>query len=324
MASSQLIRQWTLLQELAVSYRGRTMEELGRLLEVGKRTARRDLESLEAAGFPVEKYRDGREMRYRLMRGHKPPQIPFDLSEALALYNSTLLSPLFPNAAYHGLLESALIKLQNALPPQVRDYVGRMKVAFSHRSPTHHHPRLLAVVRILQEQAAVSCRVRMRYENLRGEVKERLVDPYCLRIHQGEIYLLGHCHLRGQPRIFLVDRIQDIVPLEDEFQMPADFSAEDLLNSSLGIYLGQAGEAVLRFRDEAARYVLQRPLHPEQVIEEQSNGHLVVRVPVRGEREVIQAVLRFGAMAEVLDPPELRDAARTELQKMVELYGPVG
>jgi predicted DNA-binding transcriptional regulator YafY len=241
----------------------------------------------------------------------------------LALYNSTLLSPLFPNAAYHGLLESALVKLQNALPLQVRDYVGRMKVAFSHRSPTHHHPRLLAVVRILQEQAADSCQVRMRYENLRGEVKERLVDPYCLRIHQGDIYLLGHCHLRGQPRIFLVDRIQDVVPLEDEFQMPPAFSSEDLLNSSLGIYLGKAGEAVLRFRDEAARYVLQRPLHPEQTIEEQSNAHVVVRVPVRGEREVIQAVLRFGALAEVLAPPELRDAARTELQKMVAQYDPV-
>ena len=46
MVSSQLIRQWTLLQELAVSYRGKTMEELGRLLEVGKRTARRDLEAV--------------------------------------------------------------------------------------------------------------------------------------------------------------------------------------------------------------------------------------------------------------------------------------
>ena len=147
MASNQLIRQWTLLQEIAVSYRGKTMEELGRLLEVGKRTVRRDLEALEAAGFPVEKYRDGREVRYRLMRGHTPPQTPFDLSWALALYNATLLSPLFPNAAYHVLLESALVKLQNALPPQVRDYVGRMKVAFSHRSPTHHHPRLLAVLR---------------------------------------------------------------------------------------------------------------------------------------------------------------------------------
>lgn len=119
MASSQLIRQWTLLQELAVSYRGKTMEELGRLLEVGKRTARRDLEALEAAGFPVEKVRDGREVCYRLLRGHKPPQIPFDLSEALALYNATLLSPPFPNAAYHALLESALVKLQNDLPPQV-------------------------------------------------------------------------------------------------------------------------------------------------------------------------------------------------------------
>ncbi len=119
-----------------------------------------------------------------------------------------------------------------------------------------------------------------------------------------------------------MDRVQDVVPLEEEFQAPPEFSSEDLLNSSLGVCLGKAGEAVLRFRDEVARYVLQRPLHPEQVIQEQSDAHVVIRVPVRGEREVIQAVLRFGALAEVLDPPELREATRAELQRMAQLYTP--
>lgn len=313
MASSQLIRQWTLLQELAVSYRGKTMEELGRLLEVGKRTARRDLEALEAAGFPVEKVRDGREVCYRLLRGHKPPQIPFDLSEALALYNAPLLSPLFPNAApttcfWNPRWSQAAERLAAPGARLRGPHEGSVQ------PPLANPPPLATAGRgahILQEQAADSCRMRMRYENLRGEVKERPVDPYCLRIH-----------LRGQSRVFPVDRVQDVVPLEEEFQAPPEFSSEDLLNSSLGVCLGKAGEAVLRFRDEVARYVLQRPLHPEQVIQEQSDAHVVIRVPVRGEREVIQAVLRFGALAEVLDPPELREATRAELQRMAQLYTP--
>jgi predicted DNA-binding transcriptional regulator YafY len=77
---------------------------------------------------------------------------------------------------------------------------------------------------------------------------------------------------------------------------------------------------VLRFRDEAARYVHQRPLHPDQKVLEQADGHLLVEVPVRGDREVIQAVLRFGSLAEVVGPEPLRDAFRTELARMSGLY----
>ncbi|MDW7712574.1 MAG: transcriptional regulator [Deferrisomatales bacterium] len=322
MPSSQLIRQWTLLQELAVSYRGKTMEELARLLEVGKRTARRDLEALEAAGFPTEKVPDGRHVRYRLLRGYSPPQIPFDLAEALGLFHAALLSPLFANSAYHELLESALVKLQHAFPPSIRDYVGRSKVALSHRSPVAHSPRLLGVVRILQEQAADACRVRLTYENLKGEIAERLVDPYCLRLYQGDIYLLGHCHLRGTERVFLADRIRDVTPLDEEFRKPPGFEPEDLLDTSLGIYLGEPYTAVLRFWDEAARYVLQRPLHPDQRVLERGDGHVLLEVPVRGEREVLHGVLRFGAKAEVVGPPPLREAARQELSRMAALYHP--
>lgn len=296
------------------------MGELARLLEVNKRTARRDLEDLQAAGFPLEKVPDGKHVRYRLLRGHSPPQIPFDLSEALSLYHATLLSPLFGNAAYHELLESALVKLQHAFPPAIREYVGRFKVAFSHRSPTHHAPRLLGVVRVLQEQASENCRVRIAYENLKGEVTERVVDPYCLRLYQGDIYLLGHCHLRGTERIFLADRIRDVEPLDEEFRPPPGFDPEELLDTSLGIYIGEPYVARLRFRDEAARYVLQRPLHPDQRVLAQCDGEVLVEVPARGEREVLHAVLRFGRLAEVVGPEKLREAARRELAAMAGAY----
>jgi predicted DNA-binding transcriptional regulator YafY len=322
MPSDQLIRQWTLLQELAVSFRGKTMTDLGRLLEVSKRTARRDLEDLEAAGFPVEKVPDGKEVRFRLARGNAPPQIPFDLSEALALYQATLLSPLFGNAAYHVLLEAALVKLQADFPPPVRDYIGRCKVAFSHRSPVTHPPQLLGTVRVLAEQVSDRCRVRLTYENLKGERTERVVDPYALRLHRGDIYLLGHCHLRGTERVFLVDRIKDVTPLDEDFQPPAGLDPEDLLDTSLGIYLGEATAAVLRFRDEAARYVAQRPLHPDQKVLEQADGRLLVEVPIRGHREVIQTVLRFGARAEVVGPESLRQTFGAELDRMVAVYRP--
>jgi predicted DNA-binding transcriptional regulator YafY len=321
MPSDQLVRQWTLLQELAVSRRGKSLPELGRLLEVSPRTARRDVEDLQAAGFPVEPLREGKSVRFRLERNYAPPQIPLELGEALALYHATLFSTLFSNPAYHTPLEAALVKLLHAFPPAVREYVGRFKVAWSHRSPAARSPQLLGVVRVLQEQASDGCRVRLVYRSLKGETTERLVDPYCLRVHQGEIYLLGYCHLRGAERVFLLDRVEQVLPQDEPFQVAPGFDPEHLLKTSLGIYLGKPYRASLRFHGEAASYVLERPIHPEQHLVARSDAEVVIEVPVRGEKEVLQTVLRFGASAEILGPSELRAAARAEVRKIAALYG---
>jgi predicted DNA-binding transcriptional regulator YafY len=146
------------------------------------------------------------------------------------------------------------------------------------------------------------------------------VDPYCVRVHGGELYLLGLCHLRGETRVFLADRIRDCEPLEEDFRLPPGFDLQALFRSTLGIYLGNPGHAVVRFEGTAARYIEQRPLHPEQEAIEQADGHLVIRVPIRGYEEITHEVLRFGSRAEVLNPPELRGHFRREVERMAGRY----
>ncbi len=320
MASSQLVRQWNLVQELAVSRRGKTTAELAQLLEVTPRTARRDLQDVEAAGLPVEHLRDGREVRHRLQRSRSLPEIPLHLDEALALTHAVLLSPLFVHPAYHERLESGLRKVLLALPPTVRAYVDRSRAAFAHRSPAARPPGLLEVIRRLQEQVAARCRVRITYQNLKGEVSERLVDPYRLRVYQNDLYLVGHCHLRGELRVFHTERIGRVDPLDASFSPPADLDVDRLLRTSLGIHQGRPGHAVVRFEAEAARYVLHRPLHPDQQVLERADGHLVIRVPVRGRDEITHEVLRFGPRAEVLGPPDLRAHVAGQVRALAASY----
>ena len=50
--NSELIRQWTILQQLASS-RASTIPSLSADLNVTTRTIRRDLVALQAAGFPI-------------------------------------------------------------------------------------------------------------------------------------------------------------------------------------------------------------------------------------------------------------------------------
>jgi predicted DNA-binding transcriptional regulator YafY len=320
MPSEQLIRQWILLQELAATRRGRTLPDLARAAEVTTRTVRRDLAALELAGFLVERASEDRPLRLRLQPGTALPQIPFQLEEALALHQAALSAPLFQNPAFHPHLEAGLRKLRAALPSGVSEYLGRVGVAFSHRSPARSSPDALTTVRILEEQSADGCRVRFSYRNLEGQESRRTVDPYCLRLHAGDLYLLGFCHRRGEPRVFLVDRIRDCEPLEDAFDPPPDFDPEKLFDSSLGIYLGPAAQALVRLAGPVARYVRERPLHPDQEVMEEADGYLVVRVPIRGFEEVTREILRFGAGAEILEPRELRQHVKAEVGRIAGMY----
>jgi len=321
MPSGQLVRQWTLLQELAVSRFGRTAAELARAAEASARTVRRDLADLEAAGFPIERLRDGREVRYRLAHTKALPQIPLDLREALALHQAALTASLFHNAAFHEPLESALRKILRTLPERVRAHLGRVSAAWSHRSPASSRAGLLHTLRVLSEQAAARCRVRMRYHNLEDELRDRVVDPYLLRQHNADVYLLAHCHFRNEVRLFHTERILEVEPLDEEYQMPPGFDPDRVFAESLGVFLGPAGHAVVRFTGWAARYVLHRPLHPDQQVLERSDGHVVVRVPVRGHAEITQEVLRFGDRAELLGPPDLRAHVAAQVRALAERYG---
>ncbi|MBI5014609.1 MAG: WYL domain-containing protein [Deltaproteobacteria bacterium] len=130
-----------------------------------------------------------------------------------------------------------------------------------------------------------------------------MVDPYCLRVHGRDLYLLGHCHLRQEPRVFRVDRIAAAEPLDEEYRLPAGFDPEGFLATSLGVFLGEPGEAVVRFDGVAARFVAEHPLHP-----------------YRGDVEILLTVQRYGQGAEVLGPPELRDRARAEVEAMRARY----
>jgi predicted DNA-binding transcriptional regulator YafY len=53
MRNAEVIRQWNILQALATSRLGQTIDQLAELAGVTTRTIRRDLEALSVAGFPV-------------------------------------------------------------------------------------------------------------------------------------------------------------------------------------------------------------------------------------------------------------------------------
>ena len=121
----QQIRQWRLLH-LLVSRRGRTIPELMQEIGCSRRTAWRDLEVLQAVGFPITNERDGRESRYRLIEGPRGlPPIPFTLTELLSLHlGRHLLLPLRATP-FGEPIHTALQKITATLAPETKVFLCR-------------------------------------------------------------------------------------------------------------------------------------------------------------------------------------------------------
>ncbi len=133
--NDQISRQWHLLRKLEAS-KGATLQELVDSLPddfpKNSRTIRRDLEALEAVGFPLVTDQVNGQTRWKLMEGfHDIPALGFSATELMALiFSRNLLKPL-EGTEIQVSLSSALNKAATALPPQGHEYVRAMEKVFS-------------------------------------------------------------------------------------------------------------------------------------------------------------------------------------------------
>jgi predicted DNA-binding transcriptional regulator YafY len=113
--NDQVTRQWHLIRHLEAATRGSTLPELTAALppELSRhpRTIRRDLEALEAAGFPLLTDRIEGRVVWKLIEGFRRiPALAFSPTELMALtFSRGLLRPL-EGTQLQAALDSALTK----------------------------------------------------------------------------------------------------------------------------------------------------------------------------------------------------------------------
>ncbi len=78
--------------------------------------------------------------------------------------------------------------------------------------------------------------------------------------------------------------------------------------------------ATIVFSAKAARWVADEHWHSKQEGRFLPDGRYELKVPYSQSRELLMDVLRYGADAEVVAPPALREQARTLLQLALSAY----
>lgn len=165
-------------------------------------------------------------------------------------------------------------------------------------------------------------KVSMRYASASsGQTKWRVVHPYHLHHTRGEWLLLAFDEDRGELRSFNAHRIEELVTLPAHFLRDSDFNLDQTLRSMLWAEVGERVFDVRLFFDAyQARFIRERSWHPDQRLEPQQGGALILHFPASGLNEVARWVLGYGKHARVLEPPELRAIVREHIEEMARIY----
>lgn len=155
----------------------------------------------------------------------------------------------------------------------------------------------------------------------RDKTTERDLSPQRLVYYRDNWYLDAWCHWRQGLRTFSLDRLHVVKARAEPAVDVDDAELDRVLTSAYGIFAGDPKHtAVLRFTNDAARWVADEQWHPDQQSRIFTDGSMELRVPYADSRELMQDILRFGPDIEVLEPVALREAVADRLKQALQRY----
>jgi len=295
---------------------GVRVEDLAGHCDVHRSTIYRDLATLSTTGVPI--WNDG--STWYLDRGSYVTHVRLSLDEATALFISARLLSRYSDECNPHVV-SALDKLATALPQPMGEHIERAAHAVRGRPVNPCYVRVLEGI------------TRAWSEQLRAEIAYRSPRSGKLRVHEFDVYFLepsavgyacyviGYDHWANDLRTFKLERLESVHLLNEHFEIPADFDANEHLSSSWGIMTGkEEQEVVLRFSPEVAGRVKESIWHQSQQIEDTDSGGCILTILVSMPMEMKPWIRGWGPECEVLAPAWLREEVGEEMLQAGELY----
>ena len=294
-----------------------TAGELAEHFEVSQRTILRDLEALDEAGIPVVTIQ-GQGGGVGIMEGFSLDRQYLSVGEISSIVTALEgLSKLIREPGY----KSAQEKLGNLVNPKVMKKIkGDDRILDIDMAPWSTSSRLRDTLNMLLESAQLRQPVAFCYSSMKGECREREVEPYLLSFKGNVWYLYGYCRLRDDFRVFRLSRIKRPKKLRGSFaRRPVpehlydwdyDWETEDGRTKMT--------QLVLRFNG-SKRYRVEDFFEEEQ-IEEQDDGSLLVRASFPEDDWVYSYLLGYGPDVEVISPSSVREVICRMAREVTERY----
>jgi predicted DNA-binding transcriptional regulator YafY len=298
-----------------------TAAELAAELGVTDRSVRRDVERLRALGYPVHATA-GVGGGYQLGAGTRLPPLLLDDEEAIATAVSLRMASGGTVAGAGEAALRALAKLDQVMPPRLRAEVRAVHGA----TETLVGPGVEIDAELLVTLARAcrdAVRVRFGYTGRRGDDAggERTVEPVRMVATGRRWYLMAWDVDRGDWRTFRLDRMRDVTATTWRFRPREHPDPVSYVQRSVTAapyrYLARVR---LHARPDEVRELV-----PPQVgrVEDDRDGWCVLVVGGVDLDWLAVHIARLGFEAEVLEPPELREAAARLARRVAAIAGTV-
>ncbi len=290
--------------------------------EVSSKTIQRDLDYLRYdLDAPLEYSAKERGYFYTEPR-YQLPAMDVKESDLFAIYLAEKLLSQYEGTPIHHNLCQVFQKIEDSLPSKTSlgpasDF---SRFSFFSASQTMIRPGIWQAVfdglRTLH-----SLEIRYQTAGGPGESRRRRIDPYHGVRFEGDWYVIAYCHLRKDIRTFSLARIEEALPCQESFTIPADFDFQTMSASHFGVHWSEKETQVrICFSREVAPYIRERTWHSSQQVSDGEDGSLVLELTVSHLFELKKWLLSWGRHAKVLGPVELARELAAEAAAMVKLY----
>jgi predicted DNA-binding transcriptional regulator YafY len=306
---SQAARLHDVIRILEARY-GATVDELAEECQVNRRTIYRDLRAIADAGYPLTREETAEGTLYRFLTGFKNvPPITFSLEELMTLYLCRGQLGFLQGTPFQDDLEAIFGRIRSSLPPRSVAHLERIASAAAPRfQGVRNYRDKKELLATLRKALLLQHRCRIRYAPPRRAAENYVFDPYLLLFYQNSLYLGGYAHNRKSLRLFLIDRVQRVEVLDERFEVPEDFHAEDLTGQAFGLIDDAPLDLDVRFGPAVAHLIREREWHPRQILDEEGDGSLRLRFTAAGRAEILAWLYSFLPHVQVLGPAVLRES----------------
>lgn len=136
------------------------------------------------------------------------------------------------------------------------------------------------------------------------------IEPYCIKIFHQRWYMLGRSTSDGIMRVYSLDRVLGLEPMDRKFTIPEEFDAADYFADVIGVIADCEEESEpieIEVTDGQQHYLRTLPLHRTQEEVECTDEYSVFTLRLKPTFDFIQELRKYGPSLRVRFPQWLRD-----------------
>ncbi|MEX0844852.1 MAG: YafY family protein [Balneolaceae bacterium] len=290
-----------------------TVNELAEHFNVSRRTIFRDFNALQEINVPVtwDRYSG-----YGLIEGYKVPPLMFTSKEL-----ATIMVGLnfVKSQVDQGLVEDAKgveVKIKNVLPDELKKFMNSLEgrtivdpyLKFGGQKKEGGSWYLISSA-IAQQK-----RLQFKYTTKSGKTDVRKIDPYILVFFQDHWNIIGKSHLRGEIRNFILENIDVVLILDENYTLKKDLDVEGLIFRS-----DESSHSIILQVEKEEMSSLEANL-PAKIIKKTEVNSKNIKVAFKFDNLdfINEWLLQFGNKIKIEGPAGLIKKRKVLLREMLE------